>query len=207
MNKKLFQNVNKLVVNYLSINGLTGNFFLDNNNPVVLYFMNVLMKNYIESNKDKKVNEINIPVEKIKVDYTEIEMDENTIKIVKEILPAIIDESYRLYLELDNIQKNIDKRIYIQLSLVFGGKKKMEIYIEEIFLQFKKSLYNVLYKYKVNSNRMILIKKAIFIDKMEDYIKIEKYEKAAFLKDKINILLEQEKEISEKEKIENILPK
>lgn len=169
MKRELIIKINNLVLNYMSVIGISGykEDVMDDDNPIFSYFYK-----YIFTNK------------KIKLDN--IKIDE--INISRSIFYDIINESYRVYLKLDNIILNQHESTRNILINIVGQEELYDNMIEQILNQYKDSFFDVLYSYNGKNENFLNIKISILTEKMISYGLKDDFDNAILIQNKIKKL-------------------
>lgn len=174
--------INKLVINYLSIVGLCQDVQINQDNPIMIYFMtNVL------SNK---------PFMPIKNEKFFIEGDLNMIddflklNIRKNFFHVMIKEFYSIYEKLDDINKNQNPEIREVLINFVGNEQEFNQYINDILYQYKDNFYDLMKSYNSYNPEYNSIKLKILNDKIKEFIETENYVEAIVIRDKIKSIKE-----------------
>lgn len=177
--RKTQYRINIATVNYLNIVGIWKNKVLDTNNPVLVYFMSNMMK----TSSQELFAELN------SMKYTNFEELYN-VEIPEIFFHHMILEFYEIYKKLDDIYLDQDENVKNTLYLITENKYDIDNYINLIFEQFKHSFYEILRYYNSSNPIYNTIKCKVLEDKMFSFAKLEDYEQAAILRDKIKDLKE-----------------
>lgn len=191
MKEETFKRLNKTVFGYLSLIGLSGKEKLViDDNPVFLYFSNLifhsgkieklmrLMTSGIPSNND--LDEMpNIHNELMNID----EMP--NIKISNATFHSMINELFKVYVDVDDIKSNQSGEIKEILMNFIGSESNYDNYIDEISENYKESFYKLIRYYNSSNENYIKIKIKVLNDKMMEYVEEEEYLDAAELQKKI----------------------
>lgn len=162
MKKTTIKKLNDLVINYMSIMGLSDEQedLLNENNPILIYFYN-----YILSNEN-----------------------ENNIKLSRLFFYKMINESYRVYKKLDIINSNQHSGTKDILVKIIGKEESYDEFIDQIFKQFKESLFNLIVTYNGKNIEYIKIKIYLLEERMIECGKNDDFENAIKLQNKIKDL-------------------
>lgn len=193
MKNETLKRINKTIVSYLSIVGLSDNKKdIDANNPVFAYFTNLIYysgkgENFIEmigklsnlENVDRKEVSSFLDLEKLPL-----------IPVNTEWFHLIVKELYDVYKKIDKIQNNPNEEIKNMLVNFIGSDYEYNKYISDIVNNYKESFYELLRYYNSNKVEYNNIKIQILYDKMMEYAEEEEYEQAAELKNKITEIKE-----------------
>lgn len=184
------KSLNKVAVSYIILSGISGK-PLDTRNPFMNYILYSLIQ-YDESNENETKNTSHeVKVHEIPLDGIEHILNTKNIQYVpNNLFHALIQESYTLYNDLDNIPKN-DADLNQKLSM-FLGNIEFEKFKKNIIDDYRKSLINILINYNSKRKDYNITKVAILLNEMNLNAKYENYQIAAFYRDKIK---EIEKEI------------
>lgn len=214
MDKELIKNIDALTVNYISLKSLKME-NLSKNNPIFKYFneyiynehSNKMMDfmNDIKNMKDIDNNYKNVYSKLFSSNFNE------SMNINENLLLGIIQQSYKLYLELDNYNSFDKNKIFDILGSYFKEQIDSEYAINTIKNDFTDSFKYVLRNMDINDEELIHIKINVLdnfdigdIDddkiinakikslekKIEKYVQIEDYLKAAECKKQIDELKE-----------------
>ena len=186
MKESTIKRINKIVINYMSIMGLWDEKRLDQQNPIVIYFMtNILL------NRPSDVHQ-NGPV--IIVEGTLENANEYlTLNIPTKFFHIMIKEFYDIYEKLDEINKNQNEEIKEALIQFIGNEHNFKEYIDSIMHQYKDSFYDLMKNYNSHNSEYNTIKVKILNDKMSECVLEEDYIQAAQIRDKIKFITEKGK--------------
>lgn len=182
MKQATIKRINKLVINYLSIIGLCNDKQLNEDNPIVIYFMTNIL--------------LNKPFIPIKNEKFSIEGDLNssdeflTLDIPKSFFHIMIKELYDIYEKLDDINNNQNQEIREILINFVGSEHSFNEYINNIMYQYKDSFYELVKTYNSYNPDYNSMKIKILNDKINECIQEEDYEEAAIIRDKIKSIKE-----------------
>ena len=109
MKEITLKRINITVINYLSIVGLWENKPLDQNNPIVVYFMNNVIKN---SSFYKANNMLNPNMTAMELPVQDVN-DMPTLDMGSEFFHVMIREMYKVYDSLDEIVNSIREDLII----------------------------------------------------------------------------------------------
>lgn len=186
MKEANLKRINTLVINYLSIVGLWGNKQLEQNNPVLLYFMtNILL------NKPLIVPKKNEPI--LIEDSIENVEGYLTMDIHPSFFHIIVKELYDVYEKLDDINKNQNEQVKEILTQFIGSEHSYSEYIDTIMHQYKDSFYELVKHYNSHNPEYNNIRIRVLGDKMSECVQNEDYLQAAKIRDKINNIKEKGK--------------
>lgn len=160
--------INQLVFNYLSLMGIWDQNNISKDNPITNYFYKNIYENDDMVNFYKTYNKKNDSL---------VDINNNDIK-------DILNESYNVYKNLDNVIKN-QNEVYKQIIKQLIGEDDINIYINEIIEHFKKNLFDILLEIE-DVNMLNDMKINIFNDVMMRYAFDEDYEMANDIKIKID---------------------
>jgi len=160
--------INQLVFNYLSLMGIWDQDNISKDNPITKYFYNNIYEPSDIFDFYKKYNNENNSL-----------VDINNNDIIN-----ILNESYKIYNNLDDIIKN-QNEVYKQIIKQLLGDSDIDIYINEIIDNFKKNLFDILLEIE-DMKILKEMKINIFNDIMMIYTIDEKYELANKIKLKID---------------------
>jgi hypothetical protein len=178
MKESTIKRVNKTIVCYLSIVGLYEGKYINQDNPIVTYFMsNILTKlPQIIGHKEFSITDI---------DMDEIDEYLSTTDISLSVFHTMIIEMNRMYNKL-NDTKNIENEEVKEVLINFiGSESDYTTYINVLIDQFKLSFYELLRYYNSDVPSYNEIKINILTDRMNYCAEIENYEEAAGIRDKI----------------------
>ena len=185
MKEATLKKVNTLVINYLSIMGLWGDKHLEQNNPVVMYFMTNVLLN----------RPLTVPTEPEPIIIGDsIDTSEFlTMNIAPSFFHVIVKELYNVYEKLDDINKNQNSEVKEVLTNFLGSEYSFNEYIDTIMQQYKDSFYELAKHYNSYNPEYNSIRIKVLGDKMTECIRIEDYLEAAKIRNKINSIKEKGK--------------
>lgn len=162
MKKATITRLNKMVLNYMSIIGMSKNEQITDSNPIATYFLDSLLKNF----------------EGIPID------------ISREMFYEIIYESHRIFMNLDSIVHNQNEDIRGSILITLGGSNtEYDDIIDSVVEKFKESLFDILWNYKpLNNDKFTMVRIDVIEDKMARLVKIEDYMGAFDMQKKIEEL-------------------
>lgn len=188
------KNINKLSIAYIMLKGLKGQ-TLEKENPFLIYLMyNMFFKerNNLDENKESTSDEFKSDIKNnvYLIDYKN-GIDENVDIIPNDLFHMMIQESYEMYLSLNEINNLVDPAIKEHITQYLDSK---ENFINELVDNFRNALISIILNF--NSKRISYNNIKVYILKEElDYVvEIEDYDTAIIYRDKIR---ETEKRISE----------
>ena len=198
MKQSTIDKLNKLVVGYLSITGLS-NRKMREDNPINIYFSQTFMMK-LNDVKEKEVDEVDEVKKEFQMSYG--------------MFYAIISECIKLYKKTDSLtlKKNVMIKKFIS-DIMQTKDFDIDAYIIDAINQFKDTLYSLLRYY--NSKHIIYNKlKLDFLEyKMWEFAECEKYADAAMIREKIKdvqerietttLLIEQQEKNSEEKNSED----
>lgn len=169
MKKEIIVKINNLVINYMSVIGISGyNENIENdNNPIFSYFYKYIFT-------DKKIKLDNIKIDQI---------DINRI-----LFYNIIKESYRIYLKLDNITLNQHESTRNILLNIVGEEELYDTMINDVLNQYKDCLFDIIYSYNGKNKNFLNIKILMLTEKMILYGLKDDFDNAILLQNKIKKL-------------------
>lgn len=179
MKKETILKINNLVINYMSIIGISGSKedLISDDNPLLSYFY----KYIFTSNKPK----------------------DDDIKISRILFYNMIKESYRIYKKLDSIITNQHTTTRNLLINIVGKEDVYDTMIEQILKQYRESLYQVVSSYNGKDKDFLDIKISLLTERMIIYGHEEDFDNAILLQNRIKEFKKilQEKEEKEKDDI------
>jgi hypothetical protein len=160
MDKLLINRVDVLIMNYITLKGLT-NEMISNENPIMKYYVNKLANTVFNT----KIEELD---------------DEKYQKI--------LEQSYILYKDLNNLKLNVDPAVkpILESMGVPMDSDKLDILIDVLKKEFKSNFYyliehtNFIINEKINH-----IKIKILTERMQEFVDKEDYLEAASIRDQI----------------------
>ncbi len=191
MKELTIKRVNKAIVCYLSIVGLYEGKYINQNNPIVTYFMSNIMTKLpqILGHKEFSITDL---------DMKEVGEYLSTADISLDIFHTMIVEMNRVYNKLNDSKNAENEEVKEILVNFLGSEGDYNTYIDVLIDQFKTSLYELLRYYNSDVLSYNEIKVKILTDRMNYCAQIENYEEAAEIRDKIK---------ETKERIEKVLSK
>jgi len=149
MKKSTITKLNKMVLNYMSIIGMSKDERIEEGNPVATYFLDSLLKNF----------------EGISID------------IPKEIFYEIIYESHRIFMSIEDIVQNQNEDIRGSILITLGGTDAdYDDIIESVVEKFKESLFDIVWNYKpLRNDKFTLVRIDVIEEKMARMVRIEDY--------------------------------
>ena len=189
MKEVTLKRINRIVVNYLSLVGLWENKPLNQNNPVVVYFMhNVIMNSsfyQMHNRLDPNMTSMELPVQDIN--------DMPTINIPPSFFHVLVKELYQIYDKLDEITQNQNEEIKQVLIGFIGDEYKFKEYIDMIRNQYREAFYELVRHYNSYNPDYNMIRIKIINDRMMECAELELYDEAAQIRDKIKDIKEKGK--------------
>lgn len=189
MKEVTLKRINRTVVNYLSIVGLWENRPLDQNNPIVVYFMNNVIMNssFYKANNmlNPNITTMELPVQSVN--------DMPTINIETSFFHIMVKEMYKVYDKLDEISKNQNQEVKQALIGFIGDEYKFNEYVDNIMEQYKEAMYELVKHYNSYNPEYNKMRIRILSDKMMGCAQIEDYSQAAEIRDKIKDIKEKRK--------------
>ena len=188
------KNINKLSIAYIMLKGLKGQ-TLEKENPYLIYLMyNMFFKerNTSDENKESTSDEIQNDIKNTVylIDYKK-GIEENVDIIPNDLFHMIIQESYDMYLSLNEINNLVDPNIKEQITQFLDSK---ENFINELVDNFKSALISIILNFNSKSVEYNAIKVDILKNELQYVVEIEDYDTAIIYRDKIK---DTEKRISE----------
>ena len=210
MNNELIKNIDALAVNYISLKTIKQE-EIHKNNPIVKYYNDNIMNNHmehmsnffeslmdkdgnippdtVEDNKDDFFNKF-FEVDNFNEDlYKKLFTSNNDVELSNSAIQEILEYSYKLYADLDNIDTSSDKNILHTISMLFGDDFDKNEIINRIKTDFSNSFLYIIYNVNINNDKIKHIKSRIIGKELNNAIKNEDYLKAAELKTKLDNLL------------------
>jgi hypothetical protein len=164
--------LNKLVMDYITLQGLQGK-SLSENNPFAIYFSNVLINSLSPiHNVVFSLSGINFPPK------------EGELNIPSSMVHPMIKLAYDLYCNIDKIDDMVHPMMKEQIKYQLGYIN-FDNFIESSVESYKNSLFKLINNYNSNKPEYIDIKLKILNDEMQEAIEIEDYKMAAKMRDKI----------------------
>ena len=170
---KNIEALNVLVTYYITLHGLQG-ISLELSNPMAEYFTSVISNGFgmgggmlmIYPGMQSRTYQSNVP---------------------SETLNPIIQKAYEFYQKIDqiNIHPMMKEQVVHQL-----GDVNFDEFLNSSIDVFKKSFFQLLNNYKSESKEYNEIKLNILKNKMAEFVKLEDYENAALMRDKIKDIKE-----------------
>ena len=181
MKEITLKRINRTVVNYLSIVGLWENKPHDQNNPIVVYFMNNVIKN---SSFYKANNMLNPNMTAMELPVQDVN-DMPTLDMGSGFFHVMIREMYKVYDSLDEIHKHQNQDVRQALIGFIGDEYKFNEYVDTIMNQYKEAMYELVRHYNSYNPEYNDMRIRILTDKMMVCAQEEDYLQAAEIRDKI----------------------
>jgi len=186
MKESTLKLVNKTMFNYLSLIGIWDEKNMNQDNPIILYFMTNTMLN--------RPDLLNPSEQGLSVIKLEEEGNQFTnVNITNQFFHQIVREFYNVYGKIDEIVSHQDERVKESLIQFIGSEQKFNDYITDIKEEYKNSFYELLRNFNSPNPNYNEIKIKVLNDKMMECAYKEDYKEAAILRDKINLLKEKGK--------------
>jgi hypothetical protein len=192
MKESTLKRINKTVLNYLSLVGLQDGKHLDQDNPILIYFMTNIMMNQHNSLDMNNLGSMEMS-DGMPIDIREITDIPTTMNIDPGFFHAMVKEMYNIYDNLEDMTKNQNPEIKEVLTNFIGNEQKFKEYINTIMNQYKEAFYDLVIHYNSYNPDYNLIRMRILNDKMMEYAEEEQYAEAAKLRDRIKIIKERGK--------------
>lgn len=189
MNKELIYNVEALVVNYISLKTMN-NERLNDKNPLYKYYndnmVNVSSDEILDMVSNIRKDDVfNLYDEDI---FNNFFGSKNTTEMSSEFIKTVIKTSYKLYVELDNINTQLDttETTIPILNSILGSEINISELLDRIKDDFKTSFLYIINNAGVDSKEIDHVKTKLVENKLQLAIKNENYMVAAKLRDELN---------------------
>lgn len=184
MEKETIRILNRLVINYLSIIGLSEDeSVMQKTNPIYTYINN---NNVFFNDLNSMVEESMLSLDNgrssfLEKYYQNDEIDDN-------IVYNIVKETYRIFNKINDIKTHQNDQIKEVILTMLGNETVYNRYIEDIFNQYKNTFFQFVENFDTDNKNFNDIKIDILTEKMLLLAKEELYLEADNLKEKINLL-------------------